>query len=280
MRRAAAAALLVAALGLVACGDDDSSGGSSSFAAEAGHIHGLGVDPRDSALFIATHAGLFRAAPDSTTPVRVGAGSQDTMGFTIAGPGHFFGSGHPAPGEPGPPNLGLIESRDAGQSWREVSLGGRADFHVLRYVNGTIYGYNGLTGRLMISADRGGSWQSSTVPAPLFDLAVDPDDSDRIIATSEAGLIEKPGETAWRPRGDRAGLLAWPTDGPLYLVEGDGKVSTSETAGQSWRARGALPEAPVALTATAPGELYVALQSGTIMRSVDGGRQWTPRVRP
>jgi hypothetical protein len=79
VRRATAAALLVAALGLVACGDDDSSGGSSSFAAEAGHIHGLGVDPRDSALFIATHGGLFRAAPDSTTPVRVGASSQDTM---------------------------------------------------------------------------------------------------------------------------------------------------------------------------------------------------------
>jgi hypothetical protein len=30
-----------------------------------------------------------------------------------------------------PPNLGLIESRDGGETWKNVSLLGQADFHVL-----------------------------------------------------------------------------------------------------------------------------------------------------
>jgi hypothetical protein len=39
------------------------------------------------------------------------------MGFSVAGPGRFIGSGHPDPSDTSsPPNLGLIESRDGGQT--------------------------------------------------------------------------------------------------------------------------------------------------------------------
>jgi hypothetical protein len=47
------------------------------------HVHGLGVNPSDGALFIATHTGLFRAADGDGTAVRVGGSFQDTMGFTV-----------------------------------------------------------------------------------------------------------------------------------------------------------------------------------------------------
>ena len=267
------------ALGLVACGEDGASppeSSSASFAAQAAHIHGLGVNPADGALYIATHSGLFRAKRGAIDPVQVGTSTQDTMGFTVAGRDRFFGSGHPAPGQPGPPHLGLIESRDAGESWRNVSLAGQADFHVLRYVNGKIYGYNGLTGQLMISSDKGASWKRASPPAPIFDLAVDPEDQAHIVAASETGLVSFNGN--WKRLGPEVGLLAWPAGRAFYLVDQAGTVSLSDNGGRSWVERGQLPEAPVALLATSADELYVALQSGTVMRSIDGGGQWRVRV--
>lgn len=40
----------------------------------------------------------------------------DLMGFTVAGPDRFLASGHPGPGADLPEPLGLVESRDGGQS--------------------------------------------------------------------------------------------------------------------------------------------------------------------
>ena len=57
------------------------------------------------------------------------------MGFTVVGPGplpRFRPSRGRGREEKLPPFLGLIESRDAGRTWRAVSLQGEADFHVLR----------------------------------------------------------------------------------------------------------------------------------------------------
>ncbi len=59
-----------------------------------GHVHGLGVNPADESLFVATHTGLFRAANDDTRLERVGRSRQDTMGFTVTAPDTFLGSGH------------------------------------------------------------------------------------------------------------------------------------------------------------------------------------------
>jgi len=130
--------VVVLAVSLAGCGNSegpaqtDVASDHSPADSGAGHIHGLGINPRDGSLFIATHAGLFRAPRGEIKATRVGAGTQDTMGFTVIGPDRFLGSGHPGQGQSGPPALGLIESTDAGQSWRSLSLLGEADFHVLR----------------------------------------------------------------------------------------------------------------------------------------------------
>jgi len=58
------------------------------------HVHGLGVDPADGMLYAATHSGLFRV-PEQGRAERVANRAQDTMGFAVAGPGRFIGSGHP-----------------------------------------------------------------------------------------------------------------------------------------------------------------------------------------
>ena len=272
--------VVVAALGVVGCGEEDQAGPAmpSHEGAEVSHIHGLGTNPSDGSLFVATHSGLFQAAADSTALTHVGSTQQDVMGFTVVGPDHFVASGHPAPGETGPPHFGLIESRDAGESWQEVSLSGRADFHVLRSSAGRIYGYNGLTGKLMISSDSGKTWKSSTPPAPLFDVAIDPGDPEHLVASSEAGLLERQGNR-WRRLSKELGFLAWPQEDALYLAGLDGSVSVSGNSGGKWTRRGQVSETPVAFSVSDAKTLQLATEAGTVQQSGDGGRSWTLRAR-
>src|SRR3990170_5497448 len=198
------------------------------------HVHGLGINPADGALFIATHTGLYRVDEGERKAERVGELYQDTMGFTIVGRNRFLGSGHPdvneAREENLPPHLGLIESTDSGKTWESISLLGEADFHVLRSAGERVYGYDSSNDRLLVSADRGRSWAELEKPGPLVDLAVDPADDRRIVATSaggfEEGLFEsRDGGESWKRIGGAIGLLALP--GPLYPVSGDGQVLAS-----------------------------------------------------
>lgn len=104
------------------------------------HIHDLGINPADDMLYAGTHYGVYRLARERE-PELVGDVVQDFMGFTVAGPDHFLGSGHPGEGDRNAaPDLGLIETTDGGQSWTSVSMNGEADFHSLDYRHGFVYG--------------------------------------------------------------------------------------------------------------------------------------------
>lgn len=279
-------ALLAAVSLLAACGDDDSTpagGSAEGAAAEQGpaleHIHGLGMNPADGRLFIATHNGLFAAARDQTRPEQVGETEQDIMGFSVVGADRFIGSGHPGPGQDLPGNLGLIESRDAGKTWKTVSLLGEADFHVLEHSGDRIYGFDGTQGRLMVSGDGGRSWQQRKPPAGVFGLAIDPKRSSRVVASTENGLFISNNEGRdWRAlRDDLGGLLAWPARDRLYLVDGQGQVLLSSDAGANWQTQGSIGGQPAAFIAH-EDELYAALADGTVKRSTDGGANWTVRT--
>jgi hypothetical protein len=155
------AALLASMLLLLlfaGCGDGDSEDRSTGPGiGDPGpvHVHGLCLNPKDGALFIATHTGLFRAPKNQQKAERVADRFQDTMGFTVAGPDHFLGSGHPDfnKDQDLPPLLGLIESTDARQTWEPISLLGRADFHVLEAVEGRrVFGFDSSGARLWQAA--------------------------------------------------------------------------------------------------------------------------------
>ncbi len=75
------------------------------------HIHGVGVNPADDAVIIATHTGLFRAPTGQERAKRIGDRRQDTMGFTVVGPDRFLGSGHPDLRDDLPPLLGPLAAR-------------------------------------------------------------------------------------------------------------------------------------------------------------------------
>ena len=265
--------LLVVPATLAGCGEDDPI---DQAAAEAGpeHVHGLGINPADDALYIATHTGLFRMGRGSDEMARVGDKLQDTMGFAVVGPDRFVGSGHPDLRDDLPPLLGLIRSSDAGLSWETVSLTGEADFHALLADGDRITGYDASGNRVMVSRDGGGTWRESAPPAPIADIAADPGTDGRLLATSEAGLLtsEDSGET-WQVTGGDAMLLAWPARDTLVGLTAFGDVRLSRDGGRTWKDGGPLPGEPAA--ATEDGDrVIVALHDGGFASSSDGGRTW------
>jgi hypothetical protein len=278
--------MAVAAVIALGCGDDQASPQPAT-EGDPGpvHVHGVGVDPADGALLIATHTGLFRAPRGSERAQRVGDRWQDTMGFTIVGPGQYLGSGHPDLRDDLPPFLGLIESRDAGRQWRALSLQGKVDFHVLEARGTRIYGHgsdwNTQRPVFMVSDDEGRSWQSLHAPEPLIALAIDPGDPDRLIAAGERrAYLSTNGGRDWSDApAPTTGLLAWTRDG-IYLAARDGRVLESADVGRTWNVVNDLGGEPAAFDSGLGDQLLIALHDGTIKRSEDGGKTWEVRSRP
>jgi photosystem II stability/assembly factor-like uncharacterized protein len=206
------------------------------------------------------------------------------MGFTITGPNRFLGSGHPDGREDLPPFLGLIRSTDAGRHWEPVSLLGKRDFHVLEAAGERVYGYGfdyeTREAALLVSDDAGRSWEERATPEPLLSLAIDPNDSDHVLAAGEEGVYSSTDAGGgWRPRSEPGGLMVWARSGSVYLVSPDGTLSRSDDGGTSWEELSQAGGAPAAFE-TVGDELYVALHDGTVKRSADGGRTWSIRSRP
>ena len=287
--RVAVAALAIVA-GVAGCGgndgDDDGSAPQADVpVADPGpvHVHGLGINPADGSLFIATHTGLFRAGPGERKAVRVRDRFQDTMGFTVTGPDRFLGSGHPDGREDLPPFLGLIRSTDAGKTWQPVSLLGERDFHVLeatgRYVYGYGSDYESRTEGFLVSADGGRTWSERAVPEPLLSLAIAPGREETVVAAGENGMyLSEDAGRRWRQLGPGGGLVAW--SDRLVVVRFDGRVRATDGAGGRFAPVGGVGGEPAALDAGPDGDLYVALHDGTVKRSADAGASWTVRSAP
>lgn len=270
-----------------ACGGDDADPeAASTRVGDPGpvHVHGLGVNPSDDALYIAAHTGLFRLPDGAERATRVGDRWQDTMGFTVVGPDRFLASGHPDGREDLPPFLGLIASTDAGGTWQPVSLLGEKDFHVLEAFDDRVWGFGSdfrtRREQLLVSRDGGRTWSERRTPQPLASLALDPDDPAKAIASGANALYATGDEgRSWQRIDSDAGLLAWPAADRLFRAASDGSVAVSRDRGAHWQRVGEIPGEPAAFEA-AGGELFAALHDGTIVRSVDGGRSWSVRLAP
>lgn len=247
------------------------------------HVHGLGINPAGGALIVATHYGSFRIPADGDEAERIGDGFQDTMGFTVAGPDQFLGSGHPdvagvQAGQPG--RLGLIESTDAGATWTAVSLSGEVDFHGLAFAHDQVYGWDSGTSRFMVSKDRE-EWETRST-LDLYGFAVDPDDPDHIIgATPDGPVASTDGGRTWNGIDGPAFLaVSWDLGAGLWAADPRGGVW--QRRGDEWELAGTLPGQPQALLAT-PDALYAAAHDDAdvtgIYHSNDGGHTWDLRYR-
>lgn len=269
-----AATLVLAAL----AGCTTGGGGGAATVAGAGpafeHVHGLGLDPADDSVYVATHDGLFRSGASGMAPV--GATGRDLMGFTSAGPGILLSSGHPAPDDELPNPVGLVESRDGGVSWTPLSLTGEVDFHALEVSSGIVFGYDAIGGMLRASTDGGRTWEDRAALAAL-DIAVNPSDPTAVLATTEGGVVASRdgGRSFAAPNGTLLAYVSWASDGTVYGIGLDGAVFASTDAATTWQQVGVVPGGrPQAITAT--GDVVLAATAGGVFRSDDGGATFNP----
>jgi hypothetical protein len=237
------------------------------------HVHGLGVNPANRLLYVATHHGVFKITGPGRAE-RIANRYQDTMGFTVAGPNHFYASGHPDMREDLPPLLGLLESTDGARTWQKRSLLGKADFHALRFAHARIYGYNSTGSEFMVSED-GRRWQQ-LANLTLRDFAVSPTDPKIVFATTPTGLSRSDdGGRMWSKAEMPAQpvVLDWLLPDRLLVLAFDGSVWSSPDAGTTWEKRAVLPAPGPAALVDAGDRIYAAVRGG-IHSSSDGGRTW------
>ncbi|ELS58506.1 F510_1955 family glycosylhydrolase [Streptomyces viridochromogenes] len=268
---AVAATALTLALTLAACSDSGDNAGSTGSSAVSGtamsHIHGLGLDPADQRLYVATHAGVY--TPDAEgEPKLVGDSKDDFMGFTVAGDRTFYASGHPTSGG----NKGLIKSTDAGKTWKSLSLSGESDFHALDSAHGTVYGYDATNGLVRTTKD-GVSWKDGA-RLDALDIAVSPTDPGVVLATTAEGVARSGdgGKSFAQGQGPVMAFLSWAAKDGLYGIDTSGGLHRSTDGGTTWTKVSTVPGGrPQALTAVSAEHVLAATQTG-VFESKDGGR--------
>ena len=279
-RLAIAAAVVVVVALVIVAGTSDDDRQAVSGDGNVVHVHGVGINPADGAVFLATHMGLYRLDGDGR-PERVGDSYQDTMGFTVVGSDRFLASGHPdlqdrrLRVEGKPPLLGLVESRDGGATWEPRSLLGDADFHALAATGGRVYGWNASSAELMVTADLR-SWQRLS-SIELTGFALDPRDTQRLIAATGDGVtVSTDGGLSWQPVADAPALVVIASgDTDVWGVDRNGGVHRSED-GLAWTERARLEGEPQALEVDG-GDLYLALSEAgrtVVRRSTNHGESW------
>lgn len=284
---AAAVMVLVGVLTVSGCGSPTSESAATNSDEQAtaagagpvaagsgwGHVHNLTLD--GDRLLLGTHEGLWEQTPGQAAQL-LSDPPFDVMGFALSGQ-QMQASGHPGEGQDLPADLGLRQSTDGGTTWTGVSLEAQVDFHRLRAAGAVVLGLSAHDGRLLRSTDRGRTWADLGTP-PLFDLALDPVDTDHVVGTTEQGpVMSTDGGVAFAPitGAPLLALLAWAPNS-LYGVAPDGVVHTSIDGGSTWQVKGSVPGQPAALTADA-GRVVV-LAGDTIVESTDGGVSFTPRI--
>ena len=265
---------LLAALALTGCATSSATSSADGFPmvpAEAGHLHGIAVNPADGKVYLGTHVGPMVVGDGEVT--RVGRTTIDLMGFAVAGPDHFYASGHPGPGDDLPNPVGLIESRDGGKTWSVLSRAGESDFHTVAAASGVVVGFDGA----VRSTTDGRSWTTGATDVTPASLAVSPTDSSTMLATTQHGPVRSTDGGAAFAHVEGAPVLvflAWPSGDALWGIAPDGAVHLSSDGGLTWSARGGAGGAPQAFAAGDASALVVAVED-EIVESTDGGSSFT-----
>ena len=200
------------------------------------------------------------------------------MGFAVAGPDHYYASGHPGEGSDLPNPMGLIESTDGGQTWQVLSRQGESDFHAMAVSSEGVIGFDGT---LRLTPD-GQEWSEVDEQIQPAHLAASPQDPV-VLATTEPGVQRSTdGGRSWElPEGAPVLLVTGFADSDTAVgVDPDGAVHVSRDAGVTWEEAGGQTAQPAAVAAeVVDGDLriWVATEEG-IEFSEDGGASFSTTV--
>lgn len=267
------------------------------------HIHGLAVDPEDPRiLYIATHNGLIRLVGERQWEL-VGEDRSDLMGFTLdpGNRGVMYASGHPDHPGRGPNPLGVRVSRDRGQTWHPLALGGRVDFHAMTLSpgEGALYGWNGMgvPGLYRIMVQNGAWARVETIGLQVvFSLAAHPLKRGTLLAGTRAGLlVSQDGGRTWTEVALGAPLTRVPVTAVAYhpkdprflyayAVQPMLGFLRSRDGGRTWAKTGFFlgDQDAVAIIAPSPSEpevLYISTFTSDLYKSTDGGKRWQPLAK-
>lgn len=243
-----------------------------------GHIHGLGENPSDKTVYIATHMGVYRLK--SGQPELIANRYQDTMGFTIAGPDEFLASGHPALDSADPNPLGLIRSTDLADSWTPIAFSGEQDLHAIDVVPGRTYAY-GSSGELFVTQDQK-TWKT-VARVELIDIAANPKAPGKVFATTTTGQLVTFGENGNgtpSPASSDApemALIDFTAEGTIVGVDPSGQVFASDNQGANWEKRATVDGVPEAISVR--GKTWYAATESGVYASRDDGRSWRLLLR-
>lgn len=255
-------------------GDQHGGGGQPSSAPGVLHVHGLTREASDGKIYLATHTGLYRYEGGTTTRI---SPDIDLMGFTAAGPRHYYASGHPGEGVDLSQPVGLIESRDGGRSWKVLSRGGESDFHALTANRAGVLGFDG---EMRVSKD-GTSWARGAAPGDVAGLAAAPHRSTVLAATLQGVFTSADDGMTWAkaPGAPLLTMLAWADNGTAAGVTTDGAVAVSVDAGRTWKvgaARLGSPAQAISAGRASDGRLEVLVATeDTVEATTDSGATLT-----
>jgi photosystem II stability/assembly factor-like uncharacterized protein len=263
------------------------------------HLHGIGLDPENDRLYLASHFGLF--ALEDGQMHQVGDERSDLMGFTINpnDPSEIFVSGHPQGGG----NLGLLHSTDEGVTFEQIFTGVEdevVDFHGMTISPADPdWFYGAFMGQVYRSEDRGHTF--SAFQAQGLDetglcwgvpcLSTSADDPQTVFAgTSQGLMVSSDGAETWEElSGDLGQVAAVSTDptNPDRLVAYTEAMGLAESVdgGENWDSRqGDLPITEggfvfdITLDTTNPDRMFVATMNNEVFETVDGGSSWNQIV--
>ena len=113
--------------------------------AQMEHAHSVAADGGN--FYLASHHGIYKGSDEGWNLV----GEEfDAMGLTID-KGVFYASGHPGPGQDFPNPLGILESRDNGNTWTPKTFTGEVDFHLLEVSGDAIVGIAAIREKIRYS---------------------------------------------------------------------------------------------------------------------------------
>lgn len=251
------------------------------------HIHGIATHSTDPKLYLATHDGLFLLSANGEAE-QISKQKNDLMSFARhpTNVDIMYASGHPVGGKG---NLGFLQSKDAGRTWKQLSPGvsgsdsDPADFHALTVSRANPKVIYGIFQGLQVSRDAGHTWKrAGDAPPKIFNIAASAHDTDTLYAATKKGLlISEDGGRTWSIAHmflNPVSTVRVSADGTVYAFMVGKGLLRSNTKNLEWKLvnnqLGFQVFLDIAVSEKDANKMYALTQFGKLLASTDAGKSW------